>query len=140
VITALDENSTISGDEITAVLQGFGNRLLFIDACHSGGLNSDRMIRVLQESNAFVFSSSQHNELSWENQQAKQGYFTNSIMTALRGNAAAALTEGNVSMRSMTGFVSIDVYNQVMRDIRESQKPRLDSLSNADFPLAVIRQ
>jgi len=132
----VDERRAISGDEITAVLEGQGNRLLFIDACQSGGVDNNRMIRAMMESNAFVFAASQGNELSYEDAKwgGGHGVFTYSILNALRG-APAALAEGNVSVRSMSGFVSLEVPRQT----QNRQNPRVHSLLFADFPLAAIR-
>jgi len=132
----VDEKLAISGEEITAVLEGHGNRLLFIDACQSGGVDNNRMIRAMMESNAFVFAASQGNELSYEDPRwgGGHGAFTFSILNALRG-APAALAENNVSVRSMSGFVSLEV----PRMTQNMQNPRVHSLLFADFPLAVIK-
>jgi len=118
-------------------LEGNGNRLLFIDACQSGGVDNNRMIRAMMESNAFVFAASQGNELSYEDARwgGGHGVFTFSILNALRG-APAALAENNVSVRSMSGFVSLEVPRQT----QNLQNPRVHSLLFADFPLAVIRE
>ncbi|MDR3020127.1 MAG: caspase family protein [Treponema sp.] len=132
----IDEKLAISGEEITAILEGQGNRLLFIDACQSGGVDNNRMIRSMMESNAFVFAASQGNELSYEDVRwgGGHGVFTYSILNALRG-APAALAEGNVSVRSMSGFVSLEVPRQT----ENRQNPKVHSLLFADFPMAVIR-
>ena len=132
----VDESRAISGDEITAVLEGPGRRLLFIDACQSGGVDSNRMIRSMMESNAFVFAASQGNELSYESASwgGGHGVFTYSVLNALRG-APAALAEGNVSVLSMSGYVRLEVPRQT----QNRQNPRLYSLLSADFPLAMIR-
>ena len=132
----VDERRAISGEEITAVLEGQGNRLLFIDACQSGGVDNNRMIRAMMESNAFVFAASQGNELSYEDARwgGGHGVFTYNVLNALRG-APAALAEGNVSVRSMSGFVSLEV----PKATENRQNPKVYSLLFADFPLAVIR-
>jgi len=132
----VDESRAVSGDDITAVLEGPGRRLLFIDACQSGGVDSNRMIRSMMESNAFVFAASQGNELSYESASwgGGHGVFTYSVLNALRG-APAALAEGNVSVLSMSGYVRLEVPRQT----QNRQNPRLYSLLSADFPLASIR-
>jgi uncharacterized caspase-like protein len=135
----VDASRAISGDEITAVLEGPGKRLLLIDACQSGGVDSDRMVRALQESNAYVFAASQGNESSYESQQwgGGHGVFTYSILNALRGAPAALAQPGNeVRVLSMSGFVRLEVPRQT----ENRQNPRLYSLLSADFPIAVIRQ
>ncbi|MCL2042978.1 MAG: caspase family protein [Treponema sp.] len=132
----VDASRAISGDEITAILEGHGRRLLLIDACNSGGVDSNRMIRGFMESNAFVFASSQGSELSYESPQwgGGHGVFTYSVLNALRG-APAALAGNNVSVRSMSGFVSLEV----PRHTQNRQNPRVHSLLFGDFPLAEIR-
>ena len=135
----VDASRAISGDEITAVLEGPGKRLLLIDACQSGGVDSDRMVRALQESNAYVFAASQGNESSYESPQwgGGHGVFTYSILNALKGAPAALAQPGNeVRVLSMSGFVRLEVPRQT----ENRQNPRLYSLLSADFPLAVIRQ
>jgi len=53
----VDASRAISGDEIMTVLDAPGNRLVFIDACQSGGVANGRMARPLMDTNAFVFAA-----------------------------------------------------------------------------------
>jgi len=130
----VDASKAISGDEIMSVLDAPGNRLVFIDACQSGGVDNDRMVRSLMDTNAFVFAASRGNELSYEDPKLGHGYFTNSVMSALKG-APAALAQGNVSVLSMSGFVQLDV----PRLTNDRQHPSAYSLGFYDFPMAVIK-
>jgi uncharacterized caspase-like protein len=130
----VDAGKAISGDEIMSVLDVPGNRLVFIDACQSGGVDNDRMVRSLMDTNAFVFAASRGNELSYEDPKLGHGYFTHSVMSALKG-APAALAQGNVSVLSMSGFVQIDV----PRLTGDRQHPSAYSLGFYDFPVAVIK-
>jgi WD40 repeat protein/formylglycine-generating enzyme required for sulfatase activity len=130
----VDVGLAISGDEIMTVLDAPGNRLVFIDACQSGGVDNDRMVRSLMDTNAFVFAASRGNELSYESKELGHGFFTHSIMSAL-GGAPAALAEGrNVSVLSMSGFVKDDVPKKT----GGRQNPSAYSLGFYDFPMAVI--
>jgi WD40 repeat protein len=104
----VDPSLALSGDEIMSVLDAPGNRLVFIDACQSGGVDSDRMIRSLMDSNAFVFAASRGSELSYEFPNLGHGAFTYSILSGLKG-AEAARAAGNISVLSLSGFVSTDV-------------------------------
>jgi WD40 repeat protein len=132
----VDTSRAISGDEIMTVLDAPGNRLVFIDACQSGGVDNDRMVRSLMDTNAFVFAASRGNELSYESRELGHGFFTHSIMSAL-GGAPAALSEGrNVSVLSMSGFVKDDVPKKT----GGRQNPSAYSLGFYDFPMAIIRQ
>ena len=130
----VDASLAISGDEIMSVLDAPGNRLVFIDACQSGGVDNDRMVRSLMDTNAFVFAASRGNELSYEDPKLGHGYFTHSVMSALKG-APAALAQGSVSVLSMSGFVQIDV----PRLTGDRQHPSAYSLGFYDFPMALIK-
>jgi hypothetical protein len=135
----LDASLAVSGDELVTALEGPGRRLLFIDACHSGGVDGDRMVRALQESNAFVFTASKGDEESLEDPRIGHGYFTDSIMKALGGAPAARTLENNVTVLSMSVFVKNDVSRRVMENHRRQQTPQVHSLLYSDFPMAVIR-
>jgi len=130
----VDATKAISGDEIMTVLDAPGNRLVFIDACQSGGVDNDRMVRSLMDTNAFVFTASRGNELSYESKELGHGFFTYSVMSALKG-APAALARGSVSVLSMSGFVKDDVPKKT----GGRQNPSAYSLGFYDFPVAVIK-
>jgi uncharacterized caspase-like protein len=129
----VDASRAVSGDEIMEVLGAPGNRLVFIDACQTGGVDSDRLTHTLMDTNAFVFTASTGMELSFEDARLGHGYFTYSVMSALRGERAAQ-AQGSVSVLSMSGFVKTDV----PRRTNDRQHPRADTRGFADYPLAVI--
>ena len=60
--------------------------------------------------------------------------FTYSIMQGLRG-APAAQAQGNVTVVSLSGFVSYDV----PRITGGAQNPKAYSLGFYDFPMAIIK-
>jgi len=124
----------ISGDEIVAVLDAPGNRLVFIDACKSGGVDNDRMVRLFMDTNAFVFTACRGNESSLELPNLGHGVFTYSVMDALKG-AAGARAADNVSVKSMSGFVQIDVSERT----GNRQHPSAYSLGFYDFPITVVK-
>jgi WD40 repeat protein len=130
----VDPGSALSGDEIVSVLDAPGNRLVFIDACQSGGVDNDRMVRSLMDTNAFVFAACRGNESSVELRDLGHGVFTYSIMDALKG-ATRALAAGNVSVISLSGFVSMDVPQRT----GNRQNPKAYSLGFYDFPMALIK-
>jgi len=127
------ENTAITDTDIVKVLDRAGNLLVFIDACQSGGVDSDRLVRSLMETNAFVFTSSRGNELSQERPALGHGVFTYSVMQGLKG-ATQALAQGSVTVMSLSGFVSLDV----PRITEGAQNPKAYSLGFYDFPVAVI--
>jgi len=108
--------------------------LVFIDACQSGGVDSDRLVRSLMETNAFVFTSSRGNELSQERSEFGHGVFTYSVMQGMKG-VADAIAQGNVTVLSLSGFVMRDV----PRITNGAQNPKAYSLGFYDFPMAVIK-
>jgi WD40 repeat protein len=117
----------ITGDEIAKVLETPGKRLIFIDACHSGGIDNNRMTRRLMNTNAYVFTSSKGNELSLEMAELRHGVFTYSIMDTMR--KPSARTAGSLSVLGLSGNVSIDV----PRRTNNQQNPVGYSLGFYDF-------
>jgi len=132
-----DRSRAISGDEIMSVLEMPGNRLVFIDACNSGSVDNDRMVRSLMDTNALVFTASRGHEFSYEDPRLGHGFFTYSILTALRGASAALTDDNNVSVLSMSGFVKDDVPRRVLQRYGRQQNPSIYSLGFYDFPMAL---
>jgi len=131
----VNEATAISDSDIVSVLDDrAGNLLVFIDACQSGGVDNDRLVRSLMDTNAFVFTSSRGNELSQERKEFGHGVFTYSIMQGLKG-ATQALAQGNVTVLSLSGFVTLDV----PRITGGAQNPKAYSLGFYDFPMALIK-
>jgi len=120
-------SNVITGDEINSVLETPGKRLIFIDACHSGGIDNNRIIRQLMNTNAYVFASSKGNELSLELPKLRHGAFTYSIIDTLKNPAAR--TAGKLSVIDLSGNVSMDVPR--LTDNR--QNPVGYSLGFSDF-------
>jgi len=118
-------SNVITGDEISIVLDSPGNRLIFIDACHSGSVDNDRMVRQFMDTNAYVFASCKGNELSLELSEYRHGVFTYFILQTLRGRRS----EGILSVMDLSGTVSIDVPRRTFR----RQNPVGYSLGFYDF-------
>jgi WD40 repeat protein len=135
---AIDKNRAIGTADIFSVLNASGNRLVFIDACHSGGLSSktngvdnDRLVRSLMESNAFVFTSSRGNELSQERKDFRHGVFTYGIIQGLAGLPESQI-KGSISMMQLSGYVS-----KVVKEITDDQQhPSPYTLGFDDFTIA----
>jgi uncharacterized caspase-like protein len=130
---AASPSKAITGSEIVSALDAPGNRLVFIDACQSGGVDNDRLVRSLMDTNAFVFTSSKGSELSQERPDLGHGVFTYSILSALKGEVAAQ-AQGSVSVLGLSGFVSLDVPGIT----NNQQHPGAYSLGFYDFPMAVV--
>jgi WD40 repeat protein len=140
VIQGNNYSNVISGDEISSVLDTPGNRLIFIDACHSGGedentkrwVDNDRMLKQLMDTNAYVFASCKGNESSHEDSPDRNfwkwnghGVFTYSILETFKQNRTA----GIFSMMDLSGTVKIDV----PRRMNNQQNPVGYSLGFYDF-------
>jgi WD40 repeat protein len=126
----VDTDRTIPGTEITAVLEAPGNRLVFIDACQSGGVDSDRMVRALMDTNAFVFASSRGNELSQERDEYRHGVFTYSILQQVRRGRRGG--QEGLGMQQLSGDVQIEV----PRITSDQQHPSAYSLGFHDFVIS----
>ncbi|MCL2833486.1 MAG: caspase family protein, partial [Treponema sp.] len=120
-------SNVITGEEIDSVLETPGKRLIFIDACHSGGIDNNRIVRQLMNTNAYVFTSSRGNELSLELPQLGHGVFSYSIIDTLKNPAAR--TGGYLSVIGLSGTVSADVSNRT----NNQQNPMGYSLGFSDF-------
>ncbi|GHV78002.1 hypothetical protein AGMMS49942_28230 [Spirochaetia bacterium] len=129
-----DPERSLSTDDIVSVLDESGNRLVFIDACRSGGVDGNRLLRSLMNSNAFVFSASQGNEISEEIVALNHGVFSYRIIRELQG-AGAAKSAGSLGMLQLSGLVS----NEVIRITQNRQHPKSYYQGYHDFPVAEIR-
>jgi uncharacterized caspase-like protein len=69
------------------------------------GIDSDRLVKELQEANAVVFTSSRGRELSQESTQWKHGAFTYALLQGLAGKADL-MKAGRVTMKELDAYVS----------------------------------
>jgi hypothetical protein len=136
----LDTAKAISDRDILSVLDAPGKRLIFIDACQSGGVDGNLMTRVLMESNGLVFTAAQGSERSSEFEDLKHGIFTYSIMEGLRGKYN---TRGAKDIKILPLSVSVADYvsKEVERRTREtreplSQNPKVYSLGFPELTIA----
>jgi WD40 repeat protein len=132
IIQGNSYSNTISGDAINSVLESPGNRLIFIDACHSGNVDNDRMLRQFMDTNAYVFASCKGNELSYEDPLDRRdwkwnghGVFTYSILETFKERR----NEGIFRVKDLIETVSKDVPRRMYR----RQNPVGYSLMFYDF-------
>ncbi|MDR1317029.1 MAG: caspase family protein [Spirochaetales bacterium] len=136
----LDTAKAISDRDILSVLDAPGKRIIFIDACQSGGVDGNLMTRVLMESNGLVFTAAQGSERSSEFEDLKHGIFTYSIMEGLRGKYN---TRGAKDIKvlplsvSVADYVSKEVERRT-RGTREplTQNPKVYSLGFPELTIA----
>ena len=103
----------ISHRDLQSVLDGPGQKLLFIDACHSAGTgsrltqstNNTQLARQLDNNSTVIFTSSKGTETSKEMEELGHGAFTYAILEGLRGEADP-YKDGSVTMKSLDTYVS----------------------------------
>ncbi len=104
-------------DEIRQVmaLSKSKNKMIFADACLSGGLRTESRETTnsgnnIRNSNIMLFLSSRGNEYSYENSSLNNGYFTLYLQQGLRGGAD---TNGDrvITARELFQFVHKNVVN-----------------------------
>jgi WD40 repeat protein len=138
---SLDPSKAIADTDLLSALDGPGKRLIFIDACQSGGVDGNLMTRVLMESNGLVFTASLGNERSSEFEDLRHGIFTYSIMQGLSGRYNTR-GERDIRIQPLSVSVSDFVSSEVERRTRDtgdprSQHPKVYSLGFPELTIAV---
>jgi WD40 repeat protein len=104
-------SKAVSYREIQAVLDVPGQKLTFIDACHSAGsgktrsVDNNQLVRILQDNSTVIFTSSKGSEPSLERAEYGHGVFTYAIIQGMRG-AADSSGNGTVTMKELDAYVS----------------------------------
>ncbi|MDR3171140.1 MAG: caspase family protein, partial [Treponema sp.] len=134
---------TVSHREIYSVLDVPGQKLVFIDSCHSEGVSGKKtravdnntLVRELMDSNAVIFTSSRGSELSQESPAYGHGVFTYTIIQGMQG-AADLVKDGVVSMKELDTYVSAEV----PRLTRGAQHPTTNTPDGyVDFSVAAVK-
>ena len=107
----------IPARDIQSVLDLPGQKLVFIDACHSEGtsnrmtrgVNNEQLVRSLRnDSSTVIFTSSRGSQTSQEDPKLGHGVFTYCILQGIKG-AADLFKEGKVTMKALDLYVSHEV-------------------------------
>jgi len=131
------DSTTLSSKEILDALDNPCRRLVFIDACHSGGVmggkttvvNNDYLLRALEKNNAFIFTAATNTETAAERWELEHGVFTYNILEGLSGKANP---DGNtVRMLRLTEFVT----EEVQKKTNYKQNPTFTGRGFVDFPV-----
>jgi uncharacterized caspase-like protein len=72
-------------------------------------MDSDRLVRGLQDNSTVIFTSSKGNELSQEDKNLKHGLFTYAIIQGMKGAADMDFGSGKngiVTMKELDAYVS----------------------------------
>jgi WD40 repeat protein len=110
-------SSAIPSSIIQANLESLpGRKLVFIDSCHSEGVtgrktrgvDSNQLIRALQDEYTLIFTASMGNELSHEIKELEHGVFTYAVIKGLKGEADFD-KKGNVTIKELDAYVSLTV-------------------------------
>jgi WD40 repeat protein len=103
----------ISWRQIQSVLDVPGQKLVFIDSCHSEGssgrktrsVDNNQLVRVLQDNGTVIFTSSRGSQLSQESKEFGHGIFTYAIIQGMKG-AADLVKDGSITMKELDAYVS----------------------------------
>lgn len=124
--------------------------VVVLDACHSGGVNrggkgvgrdaalSNRYYDSFASSQGRAFiASSSGGELSWEDEDARHGVFTQSLVQALSGAADLQPADGLVTLHEVQQYLEGSVSDWAGRR-GKSQHPQVNLESaRGDMPLAI---
>jgi uncharacterized caspase-like protein len=103
----------VSHREIYSVLDVPGQKLVFIDSCHSEGVSgkktravdNNQLVRGLMDNSTVIFTSSRGSELSQESREFGHGIFTYSIIQGMKGEADL-IRDGKITMKELDTYVS----------------------------------
>ena len=130
-------SSRINSDEILAVLNAPGKRMVFIDSCHSGGVtggetvDNDLVARVLKESNALVFTAARGSQSSWNVGAIQHGVFAYSIIKSIKEGRS-----GTINMFELCSDITRETLSTASWYGIE-QNPQVSAMSLEDFPIIV---
>jgi hypothetical protein len=126
-----DTATAVNIDDLTRALDIPGRKLVFLDTCESGGVDNNRLVRTLKNRSTVIFTASQQEEFSFENELYGGGFFTHGITRGLGGGAAEA---GKVPLNKLGDYV----ISEVSRISRNRQHPtRLIPDGYKDFVITV---
>ena len=96
-------------------------------------VNNNRLIRILMESNAYIFTASKGTEYSLEmGGDIQHGVFTYTILQGLRGGAATV--DNTISVYDLNSYAR----REVQRITNGAQTPTGTGIAYEDFTIAVI--
>jgi WD40 repeat protein len=132
----------VSNDAIKDALNLPGRRLVFIDACQSGGMDINGFMYSLRRTNAYMLSSSEGDKPSYEDNPRGlirwdgHGVFSYSVIRGLNGMALPPNSSG-ISVLQLSGYVRNTVMEQTKgRGFLHQQKPVQYSWGFGDFDIA----
>ncbi len=139
-------------DDITAHLSSLNcKKIVFIDACHSGGargdvLNINEAIKqVSQKQNiSLTFTSSSQNQLSYEDETWDNGAFTKALIDGMKYGKADVNEDKIVTVEELSNYVTTSVRTMVRELKNELQEPSFINDDNKgverSLPIYVIEE
>ncbi|WP_414755162.1 eIF2A-related protein [Anabaena sp. CCY 9910] len=146
------ENTGLSIQELLQFFShsGVQNQLVWLDACHSGGMTlrglnpTPQLVAVLKQRAAksqgfYALLSCDTDQQSWEFPELGHGVFTYYLMRGLRGEAAD--NQGIISADGLYRYVYyqtlqyIDKINQQLRLINQQKRGKGDTEIYSEYPL-----
>ncbi|MEZ4887667.1 MAG: caspase family protein [Chitinophagales bacterium] len=118
-------------DDVTAHLSTIDcKKIIFIDACHSGGARGDVMDindaikQVSQKQNInLTLTSSSQNQLSYEDDSWDNGAFTKALIDGMQRGKADTNGDKVVTIKELSDYVAASVKNMVRTLKNELQEP-----------------
>ena len=111
-----DIDSVINIEELTHALDIPGRKIVMLDTCESGGVDTNRLVHTLRNRSTVIFTASQEDEFARESSFYGGGFFTTGMTDGLKGEAAE---NGVVMINSLENYVA----ERVSRMSRNRQRP-----------------
>lgn len=113
------------------------NKMILVDACHSGGVRVDAQSGSVDETNAkkanvMMFLSCRNTENSIESSNMSNGFFTTYLQKGLRGNADSN-KDRKITAKELYDFV----HDGVVRLSRGQQHPVMWGKFNDNMPVMI---
>ncbi len=123
-------------------------KLVFLDACHSGGAKAASPTDINKASSDLkkvkkglaVFASSSNTEESHEDLVWQNGAFTETIVKGLTDGSADANKNGIVTLGELEKYVTAEVPPLVRKVKSKDQHPALTRNELGDIPIFVVRK
>ncbi|MEO6039128.1 MAG: caspase family protein, partial [Saprospiraceae bacterium] len=146
-LKALKRSCISKGDVQSTISSVTGKVLVFMDACHSGGLMTDITRRglppdltavvnelVSAENGAVVFSSATTRQYALENPAWGNGAFTKALVEGLSGQAKSR-GHNNVTVKTLDAYVA-----ERVKELTEGKQSPVTAYppNVPDFPLALV--
>jgi WD40 repeat protein len=108
-----------------------GNRIMFVDTCHSSGAYNSRLVKDAADANIVVFSATDKDTEAQETSKLGHGVFTYALSQGLSGEADPR-KKGSVSIFALSDYVS----DEVKLLTNDEQEPVFSGSGVKNFVLA----